>query len=46
MKEVKYELFLLEMLIRKKDLEILSMLENDDKMFHHGIIRTCIMLFI
>ena len=43
MKEVKYELFLLEMLIRKKDL---SMLKNDDKMFHYGIMRTCIMLFI
>lgn len=46
MKEVKYELFLLEMLIRKKDLEIFSMLENDDKMFHHGIKRICIMLLI
>lgn len=43
MKEVKYEPLLLELLIRKKDL---SMLKNDDKMFHHGIMRTCIMLFI
>lgn len=46
MKEVKYELFLLEMLIRKKDLEIFSMLKNDDKLFHHGIKRICIMLLI